>query len=285
MIERRNMALYFLDGMAARQRLLFALAYFTSLPVGCDRLSPPGDNPSASERKELDAGLKPTASTIPPHGSTESPKTSPNPPTASDAGIAPSASEHHGPWLNVLSSGAAIYASPKGDKDAKLGYAQSGARLAIKDKPKSGENCQSGWAELVARGFICSNAGTLDEKDARTKSTVRAPNLDALLPYTYARNTKNGTPMYKSVPSREEMRRYEPYLAEEKAAKESKPPTASTEVAPAAPSAGASSSAPPPPPGASAQASASAAPASSSSAPPEEDESTPWWQKQNIQDK
>src|SRR6185436_13297773 len=39
------------------------------------------------------------------------------------------------------------------------------------------------------------------------------PNLDDLLPYRYAWNTTTGTPLYKSVPSRQDMAEYEPYLA------------------------------------------------------------------------
>src|SRR6185369_3245054 len=41
---------------------------------------------------------------------------------------------------------------------------------------------------------------------------IRAPKLENVLPYTYARNAKNGTPLYKSVPTVEQMRQYEPYL-------------------------------------------------------------------------
>ncbi len=275
---RRSNGLFW-DGVTARLSAIAALACVAVLATNCDRMSPPGERaptpkPSATIQTTLDAG--PATSAVPSASSAKESKDA----TSPDAGLE-AAVEHHGPWLTVLVPGAGIYASAKADKDAKLGYAQSGARLAIKDKPKPGDGCQAGWAELVAGGFICANAGTLDEKDQRAKSTLHPPNVDALLPYTYARNTKNGTPMYKSVPSREEMRKYEPYLSDEKAkeAREQKPTITPPEANP--PLASASASSQPVP---STQAIASSAPVPSSTAPPEDD-NTPWWQKDNAQDK
>ena len=54
------------------------------------------------------------------------------------------------------------------------------------------------------------------------KLGVKAPDLDAILPYKYAYNRFHGTPLYKKPPTREEMEKYEPHIAEERAKKAKK---------------------------------------------------------------
>ena len=74
-----------------------------------------------------------------------------------------------------------------------------------------------GWYEVIGGGFICGNYVTTNLASPDVKFAMNAPNLDEVLPYSYARNAKHGTPLYHSVPSREQMLKYEPYLAEKKA--------------------------------------------------------------------
>jgi hypothetical protein len=169
----------------------------------------------------------------------------------------------------------------------KLGYAQSGAKIPVTGKPRPGEKCSAGWLEVVGGGFICSAAGTLDEKDGRTKFTIRRPDLTKVLPYTYARNSKNGTPLYRTIPTRAQMLEYEPYLKKDTEPKE--PAATVTE-----PTGGSNSS-----DNTAAGASASAAPVASGGAatapliqvdagvPPgnEASEEKPWWQRDGIDDK
>jgi hypothetical protein len=52
----------------------------------------------------------------------------------------------------------------------------------------------------------------LDAEDPRVKLGVTPAKLDQVVPYQYAHNTKDGTPLYRTVPSREQMNEYEPYL-------------------------------------------------------------------------
>ena len=69
------------------------------------------------------------------------------------------------------------------------------------------------------------------------KFATVAPNLTEVLPYVYASNAKHGTPLYKTVPSREQMLRYEPYL-EKKDVPDggaARPSPAAAVAAPAAP--------------------------------------------------
>lgn len=195
---------------------------------------------------------------------------------AGTSGIEAPKPPHPGPWFTVLQPSIAIYSEPSAERSNKLGYAQSGAKLAVTGKPKPGEKCNSGWLDVVPNGYVCTATGTLDEKDARIKFTIKQPALDSILPYTYARNAKNGTPLYRSIPTRKQMLEYEPYLR-----KEDKPPQgdANLNMAGAGPVAR---------PAASIALAAPPAPASSGPlAPPASSapDDRPWWQQDGIEDR
>lgn len=116
-----------------------------------------------------------------------------------------------GPFLGVTRSSAGIYADIKRSKDAKLGYAQEGAKVPVEAGAIPSENCKQGWYRLASGGFICGDDGTLNLDDPRIKLGPRQPDLEAILPYKYARNAHNGTPLYRSVPSQEQIEEYEPW--------------------------------------------------------------------------
>ena len=127
-----------------------------------------------------------------------------------DAGAADAPWE--GPRLVVTRASAAIYSEPKFDRKLKLGYARSGGRVPIKPEPVSQDECKGNWYQLPHGGYICGNVGTTDLGHVQVKFATKQPNLEEVLPYTYARNREHGTPLYRSVPSREQMLSYEPYL-------------------------------------------------------------------------
>lgn len=192
--------------------------------------------------------------------------------TAGAPGVDTARPPHPGPWLTVLQPSIAIYSEPSTERANKLGYAQSGARLAVTGKQKPGEKCASGWMEVVPAGYVCTATGTLDDKDARVKFTLKQPALENVLPYTYARNAKNGTPLYRSIPTRKQMLEYEPYLR-----KEEKPVEADQNLN----MAGAGPVARP-------IASAAVAPPALSNAPPPASatpDDRPWWQQDGIEDR
>lgn len=124
-----------------------------------------------------------------------------------------------GPFLTVTSSSAGIYVKPTLDRALKLGYARSGGRLPVLADLVSGEGCREGYYELAEGGYICSREGTVDPSNPLARLAVQAPDLSAILPYPYARNAHNGTPLYSSVPSRDQMVAYEPYLELDEAVK------------------------------------------------------------------
>ncbi len=127
--------------------------------------------------------------------------------------VGPTTIEWDGPWMTVTKTAAPIYAQPSFEQKSKLGYVKSGGRLPVRDTVVSKDRCSNGWREVVGGGFVCLNLGSVDPKDPALRFTVKPPDLDAVLPYTYARNAKNGTPLYKSVPTPDQMYAYEPYLA------------------------------------------------------------------------
>jgi hypothetical protein len=188
--------------------------------AGCDRTPPPGaevapSTPSSARSqpqagsptlpKELVAAPKglaaaPTAS-VPPGGSEGAPGVGPQVPPP----------DYKGPWLAITANAAGVYGESSFEAK-KLGYIRNGGRVAVEASPVSKKNCTSGWYKLLGGGFVCGNLGTTDLNHPDVKFATQGPNLDEVLPYPYARNAKNGTPLYKSVPSREQMEKYEPYL-------------------------------------------------------------------------
>jgi hypothetical protein len=128
----------------------------------------------------------------------------------------------------VTQSSAGIYADTKRSKAAKFGYAQEGAKVPVEATPIAAENCKLGWYRLASGGFICGDDGTLNLDDPRIKLGPKQPDLDGTLPYRYARNAHNGTPLYRSVPSRAQIEEYEPWRFEKKIPEKSAATVAST---------------------------------------------------------
>ena len=197
-----------------RSTPLGALAFSGLSLLACQRQPPPGgdtDSPSVRQR----AG----SPTLPPELAPKAPA------SAAEPSARP---PHSGPWLAVTSLAAAVYSQTSFDRDKKLGYAKAGAKLAVLAKPEVTPTCTAGWYSVVSGGYVCGNLGTTDLNHPQVRFAPKQPKLDDVLPYTYARNAKNGTPLYKSVPSKDQMLQYEPYLdsakkSEETAKSEAKP--------------------------------------------------------------
>lgn len=119
---------------------------------------------------------------------------------------------HPGPWFWVTRSSAAVYKNPEPNKDEKLAYVKRGGQLPIAPGLVEGKSCSKGYYRVVSGGYICSLVGTTNKDDREVKFRPRQPNIDEILPYPYARNAKNGTPLYKSIPSKKQTYLYEPYL-------------------------------------------------------------------------
>ena len=214
---------------APHSRLLLAgatLVLAGSALGACNREPPPGANPphqrtSAPAQPARSGGDQVGDPTLPeelqPHQQSAAGNRQP------DAGAAATpAPEYDGPLFVVTSIAAAVYAHPSFDRQEKVGYIRNGGRVPVEKKPVSTANCSGGWYHVLTGGYVCGNQGTTDLNHPQVKFAIKQPDLTAILPYRYARNAKNGTPLYRSVPSREQMNKYEPYLASAKKAREKK---------------------------------------------------------------
>ena len=85
-----------------------------------------------------------------------------------------------------------------------LGALRAGARVPRSLEPVSHVGCAGGWYAIRPRGFVCVGAeATLDLNHPTLAAMALAPNLDAKLPYTYAR-TRNETPLFERVSGQED---------------------------------------------------------------------------------
>ncbi len=167
----------------------------TELPPRANSLPAPSSTAIAAAPKPADAKAAPSSA-----------------PSAAPAAEAP----YTGPLLGGLMLQTMIYPTPEYSKTKMAGYIRLGGKAPVDPKPIKKENCSAGWYHLVDGGYICGKHATTDMNSAQVKLGIASPNLDDLLPYKYAYNTADGTPLYRSVPSKEDMLKYEPYLDKKK---------------------------------------------------------------------
>ena len=180
---------------------------------GCGSQTPQRDRQTTAGGNEATGlGLPPPP---PPPGSLQPDRTTD---TTSEGDVvdagAPDA-PYDGPWLGALAHRTPVYAASRFSR-RWIGYIRRGGKVPVVDKPITTPSCRKGWYPLVAGGYVCGKYATTNMKDPAIRLGVKAPDLEALLPYKYAYNTAHGTPLYRSVPSKEEMYKYEPYLKNKK---------------------------------------------------------------------
>lgn len=169
--------------------------------ASCGRQDPPGTKASGEAGEATEAGEAAPASAAPEAG--EAPTQSP---AAAAAAAKPMGLQT---MLSVISMQPQVYAAPSG-RERRIGYLRRGAKVPGEAKPTTGEGCSEGWYRLAPYGFVCGRNVTLDANHPEARA--RTPNLDDPLPYPYAHNLSHGTPLYKTLPTRDEMASYEPYL-------------------------------------------------------------------------
>lgn len=128
---------------------------------------------------------------------------------------------YSGPYLGAMAMQTPIYPEPRFG-DQRAGYIRQGGKVPVDPKPIKKPNCKEGWYRLLEGGYVCGKYATTDMDNPRVKLGVRQPDTKATVPYQYAYNLHHGTPLYKSLPTREEMYRYEPHLAEKERKKKEK---------------------------------------------------------------
>ncbi|MGE3675975.1 MAG: L,D-transpeptidase family protein [Polyangiaceae bacterium] len=196
---------------------LSALLAASSLIACGNREEPPGVKEQVEKPKVAHPNASGAAPSLPAE-LTQAASTPDSGAGAADAGA--DAAPYTGPWFAVTKIAAAVFKEPKFDQKQKLGYIRNGGRVPVDTKPVSTANCSGGWYRVNDVGYVCGNLGTTDLEHPEVKFAIKAPDLSEVLPYIYARNAKNGTPLYRSVPSKEQMLAYEPYMDPKKKAEE-----------------------------------------------------------------
>jgi lipoprotein-anchoring transpeptidase ErfK/SrfK len=95
----------------------------------------------------------------------------------------------------------------------RIGYIRQGQKVPVLPEPHPKHNCKEGWYELVQGGFVCGRYASLDLNHPKIKLAPHPPDMTTPLPYQYGYNIANGTPLYRTLPSREERLKLEPWLA------------------------------------------------------------------------
>lgn len=189
---------------------------------GCKSQPPPGDERPPERATSLPA---PSASAV---ANAPSSKPSASASVAANDKDAGASADKDKPWtgpmLGALGITTLVYPTPDfTKKPGPIGYLRQGAKVPLESTSTvkgQSPNCPPGWYKLVDGGFVCGKYGTPDVNSAQVKLGITAPTIDELLPYKYAYNNADGTPLYRSVPSREEMLKYEPYLDKKKKKKD-----------------------------------------------------------------
>lgn len=212
-------------GSVAASALGFVLAAMAGGGIvwasGCGNGAPPGPSAEATARA--------TALPPPVTSAKHAPIASATALASAIASAAPSSSAqaedkpYNGPMLGALGLTTIVYPKPEYGKKM-LGYVRLGGKVPVDPTPVKDTTgkCNPGWYHLVDGGYVCGRYGTLDLKDPKVRLGVTPAAISDVLPYKYAYNNAHGTPLYHQIPSRDDMLKYEPYLAEAKRKKREK---------------------------------------------------------------
>lgn len=110
----------------------------------------------------------------------------------------------------VVGGHAQVFLGPVATKGTQIGYLKRGSRVQADATPVPGGQCPEGWLRMEPVGFVCARHLSADLNNAQGKA--REPAVEDILPYRYGHNVAHGTPLYRGVPTRDEMAQYEPYL-------------------------------------------------------------------------
>jgi hypothetical protein len=106
-----------------------------------------------------------------------------------------------GPRLGALADVTAILDRPS-PRGTRIGYLHAGATVARALEPAGKRGCDAGWYPVRPKGFVCAAASaTTDLRHPTLVAMALRPNLEAPLPYTYARATRDTT-IYEPDPAR-----------------------------------------------------------------------------------
>lgn len=125
-----------------------------------------------------------------------------------------------GPMLGAAHFMTFVFEKPD-FSSTRLGYLRAGGRVPLAGavsgeavKRTKTNACKEGWVTVEPRGYVCldKGGGSLNLEAPSVRLATAAPNFDDLLPYKYAFNWRNGAPLYRKVPTRDQWLEKEPWL-------------------------------------------------------------------------
>jgi hypothetical protein len=155
---------------------------------------------------------------------------------ASDAAQDAGADAEGGTFIGATRLDALIFSEMEpmrgnADREVKvieLGSLRWGEKTPALPGVREGKGCPEGWYALAAGGYVCGRDATFDLDHPRFKSAPQ-PDLEGPLPYRYAINLTNGTPLYRHVPTRGQRALGEPWLFSPRHIKRSDDPDAAAD--------------------------------------------------------
>jgi lipoprotein-anchoring transpeptidase ErfK/SrfK len=181
--------------------------------LGCGSSDSNADEEAGTRVTQVTQSAPSPEGEAPPGGRSGSVPPSPPEPGKPGSTKPPSDAPAREPNLGAMAFQTPVYPEMR-FSDERLGYLRQGAKVPAEPTPVKKENCKAGWYKLDQGGYVCGKYATLDLDHARVKLGVRQPDLQAVAPYKYAYNRFHGTPLYKTLPTKEEMLKVEPHLAE-----------------------------------------------------------------------
>ncbi|MEO7095932.1 MAG: hypothetical protein ABI175_21910, partial [Polyangiales bacterium] len=132
-----------------------------------------------------------------------------------------SAAPGDGPMLGAAHFQTHVFEKPD-YSSTRIGYLRAGAKVGIVGaipgeavKRIKSPSCKEGWIAIQPRGYVCldKGGGALNLEQPNVKLATAPPNFDDFLPYKYGFVWRNGTPLYRKVPTPKEWKEKEPWLA------------------------------------------------------------------------
>jgi len=88
----------------------------------------------------------------------------------------------------------------------RLGYMRKGQRTRLGDPQFASESCPKGWYQLPEGGFVCQGRGMLvGTKPRYIHRPPPKPALDEIDPYRHGFIRRDWTPLYKGIPTEEQI--------------------------------------------------------------------------------
>ena len=194
-------------------------------PAGCTRLDSLWSRATApdSAAAPLDAALSLAVDpSVPPRADDDAGGSALDP---DDAGVAPEVDDagpaDAGPRTMITALGwrTGIVEAPQSNAHW-IGYVRAGGQIAIVRGPVGNDGCAprrdmrgAGWYEVEGGGYVCVGplamlSSALGDRPI-TRRLPTPPDVDAAMPFTYARNTRPAA-VYRWLPSEDEERAVEP---------------------------------------------------------------------------